>query len=551
MQETVRFDDNEDVKSLSGTPESITLTAEVLRRLACHRQGSGGADCSRGNHQTQNGPSGNTAKEKGEQPSFEEFPQFHRCVDAEARRILAYRYLKANRFDVDNAIKMILETNEFRKAHKLDSLLLFPSLIPLRGFNEEHLCTTLHLPVMNADFQTCDENCTNMLNSGGYLNNHRFLRPIFDLINSFYASSIHYWDKEGHPVMYGRLEHVKAKKLYQALWKITPVRQRPENLAALFHLYGNEMLGRVVEYCNIVRPSRGGVETNGLKKCITTATVVIDCMGMCFQDFVQSPFVRIVREMIKLDHKYYPELLERLLLVNCPGGVAFSHWAFSFFGTSKHGLRKKIMCVSERKTPAVLREVIDVDKLPVFLGGACNCILGCVPLNRNTLSAESIVSQHGCPSSSTCGATSEDRNEVLGEVLGDTVSESLNTLQNDDVHYVVVPPREKYILSYDMMSFEDITWEFAVKRGGVKFSAVFIECTEEGRTEVLKPPSTVKEGADHFVFGCHGELILTWDNRRSFFTERKLHVRVHRTPRGERSPSHHPTSRSNSCVQSP
>ncbi|EKF33215.1 hypothetical protein MOQ_002922 [Trypanosoma cruzi marinkellei] len=463
--------------------------------------------------------------------SFSGFPQFEQCCSAEFRRILTYRYLKANNFDVEDTVAMIVNTNKFRKQHRLDSIMIFPSLIPLRGFSEEKICGTLHLPMAVENSMGLESHDSTSLGDGQmqYLNNHHVLRPIVKLITRHYANSIHYWDKDGHPVSYGRLQHVKIHQLYRELRRISPLRQRPENLILLFHLYGNELLWRVVQYCGAQKRILGKEQEIGWQKTMTTVTVVVDCKGARLFDYIWGPFPRILRGILNLDQKYYPEILHKLILANCPKSVVVAHWFSKQLGARKQGLRRKILCVSEENTPSLLKSMIDEDKLPSFLGGRCSCEDGCVPLKEPTRNGSMCyffdsnnLARMVHPRWSEASMEYSPFEQHGGNV------DSLSFLVQKETENFVVRARRKFTLTYEVGVSEEITWEFAVKHGKIGFSAVFVACSADGHTEILMPPSTVKEAADHFLFDTQGELILTWDNTRSLFTVRKIQLRVHR-----------------------
>ncbi|ORC88364.1 uncharacterized protein TM35_000172360 [Trypanosoma theileri] len=491
------------------------------------------------NNDNNNGgdPEGKRAVTSEDMVSFEDFPQFYNCGNADTRYILAQKYLVANSYNVDDAMEMILKTNSFRKQHKLDNIVLFPSLIPLRGFTNDTVCSTLKLPTAETVMEDkATENGGTHRNSSEYLNNHHALQPIFDMVGSQYASSIHYWDKEGHPVFYGSLQYLKPKKMYKDLERIAPLRQRPENLVLLHHLYTNELLGKIVKYCDYVREEekkKGAIRS----ECrITTATVVIDCNKIRIRDFIGGSFRKISREIIKLDEKYYPEVFHRLILVNCPGRISFSHWVMKVFGTAKQGLRRKIICVSKKKTPEVLISMIDEDKVPQFLGGSCSCVGGCVPLNGLTFGSDCTTSSTSASADNSSTLTSNADSGCKSESTSRTSGNHHDPfLRCDGTENIVVAPRQKHTISFNMEPHEDITWEFIVKRGKVNFTAVFIQCSLDGHTKVVSTATKVTESAEHYVSDSPGELILTWDNTKSVFTERQIQLRVYHSQRRSNS----------------
>ncbi|RNF11518.1 hypothetical protein TraAM80_00845 [Trypanosoma rangeli] len=538
MQNTPHFGRKTSLKKNNIKVDVDALVDEVLWRIALQVPGSvahGSPTQQTRSESKGNVPCLTTAAGERTRTSFSGLPQFEYCSSTEDRSLLTYRYLKANNFNLEDTVAMIVDANKFRKQHRLDSIMIFPSLIPLRGFNEKEICTALQLPMAT---QIPRDPCSSQITfvrdiQVEYLNNHSILKPILSLINRHYPNSIHYWDKDGHPVMYGRLGHINFKELFRELGRISPLHQRPEDLIVLFHIYGNELLWKVLQYCGFKSRPPGKTTKIEWDKWNQTMTVVMDLKGAHIFDFLRGPFRKTIRGLLNLDQRYYPEILHKLVLVNCPKSVAFARWFSKFLISGKRGLWQKVMCVSEENTASVLKTLIDEDKIPYFLGGKCKCKEGCVPLNK--------IFGNGslnffCSSNDTLRVLSKTGSEGR---FGESFFEGPNAGScrlgfptPKETENVVVMSRRKLTLTYEIRAFEDVTWEFAVKRGKIGFRAVFVACSADGHTQVLMPLTTVAEAADHFFPSTAGELILTWDNTQSFFTARKLQLRVHSRAQG-------------------
>ncbi|RNF11519.1 hypothetical protein TraAM80_00846 [Trypanosoma rangeli] len=275
-------------------------------------------------------------------------PQFMKCQNDADRRILAYKYLRACDWRSKDAMCMVTTTMKFREQNNADSLTLFPCVFSIRGFDQEDLCHTLNEPYTGPDKQF----------------------ELFSLVAApYYSAGYHYWDKEGHPILYDFSGRCNVKELLKAYASITPVGKQEKDIILQYHLYTNLIQERLVRYADVKSVERGCRRVIGV-------TVIMDTEGLHLKMF-GSRIVDIVRAIFNMDQAYFPETLHRLLVINCPSVVMH---AFGLLRGSLHrNTQRKFVFCSKANSVAVLKKIIDEDKIPKFLGGSCECAGGCVP----------------------------------------------------------------------------------------------------------------------------------------------------------------------------
>eukprot|EP00516_Mucochytrium_quahogii_P009082 CAMPEP_0203770504 /NCGR_PEP_ID=MMETSP0099_2-20121227/2859_1 /ASSEMBLY_ACC=CAM_ASM_000209 /TAXON_ID=96639 /ORGANISM=" , Strain NY0313808BC1" /LENGTH=151 /DNA_ID=CAMNT_0050667671 /DNA_START=123 /DNA_END=578 /DNA_ORIENTATION=- len=100
-------------------------------------------------------------------------------------------------------------------------------------------------------------------------------------------------------------------------------------------------------------------------KVQTQVTVIEDLKGLGMRH-LNRKMLRLMREGIQFEDKYYPGQLKRFYVVNTPRIFTF------FWNVIKHFLdertSKKVQIISGPGTEALLK-IIDADQLPKFLGG--------------------------------------------------------------------------------------------------------------------------------------------------------------------------------------
>lgn len=467
---------------------------------------------------------------------------FAREEDELARRDLAYKFLKARRWKLKDAEKMVSSTIQFRKEYGLDSWRLFPCAFPLLGYDEEDILNTIGVvpdaavPLDGRPTPTEWDMC-------------------YRALQASYVNVYHYWDKEGHPVLYDCCGRASVSSILSRLERATPVGKGLKDVIVPYHTYMNEVQYYLIRYANAKAkagtplgtspspppPSTDEEATPPVPerepKKVMGTTVVMNAEGLHL-GMLQKRFINVVRDIFAVDQSYYPEVLHRLFVINCP---ALVHTAYSLVkGALDENTRKKLVFCSKAESLAVLRRVIDDDKIPQELGGGCRCEGGCLPLYKDAETDGSVA----------CAAA-EVPTENITIKAGHTLSRS-------------VPLR----------AGEEVSWQFALENADVYFSARFTsslnpDSTDAGaagtdttpspveadgksagkgrkkhvgsteKTSKHSDPSSAEAPAvevkkkeklsadvDAFTASEDGVLHLLWDNSSSWVTGKKLQLRV-------------------------
>ncbi|GET91461.1 hypothetical protein, conserved [Leishmania tarentolae] len=73
----------------------------------------------------------------------------HGMTPGEARYVV-YRFLRANAMQISPALEQMMKSAEWRRKHNINNLALFPSMIPMMGFDQRRVCTELRLPLISS-----------------------------------------------------------------------------------------------------------------------------------------------------------------------------------------------------------------------------------------------------------------------------------------------------------------------------------------------------------------------------------------------------------------
>ncbi|CAD2216313.1 hypothetical protein AGDE_01392 [Angomonas deanei] len=281
---------------------------------------------------------------------------FAREKTDEDREFLAYKYLKARKWNEENSMAMIRNTVVFRKEHGIDQWRMFPCAFPLLGYDEKDIVATLKPSI-----------------PGEALGAERELNTAWDLcyraLQTSYVNVYHYWDKEGHPVLYDCCGKADVGKIVKDITKLIPPGGEMKDVIVPYHTYMNEVQYYMIRYADHLSRSLN-------KRRIAGITVVMDTDGL-HMGMLQRRFAHVVQCIFDVDQKYYPEVLHRLFVVNCPKLIQMAYNLVK--GSLDVNTRKKVVFCTKSETPSVLLKVIDEDKLPKSMGGSCACEGGCLP----------------------------------------------------------------------------------------------------------------------------------------------------------------------------
>ncbi|ESS66922.1 hypothetical protein TCDM_04453 [Trypanosoma cruzi Dm28c] len=420
-------------------------------------------------------------------------PQFMKCKNEEDRRILAYKYLKARNWKVSDSMEMIKENMTFRALHNADYMNLFPCVFTLRGFDEEDLCRTIQDP---------------------YTEKQRWTELCYLATAPYYSAGYHYWDKEGHPVLYDFCGRSDLKGLFKSIGAITPVGDQAKDTILRYHLYMNLVQERLVKYADAKSVEKGGRRILGV-------TAVLNAEGLSW-GMINSQSLDVLRETVTMDQKYFPEALHRLIVINCPSFVAHAYSLIR--GSLDKNTQQKIIFCDKAYSMELLKKIVDEDKIPVFLGGSCSCSGGCLP-----------------------GIDSECRS------LADAPFPVPRT------EYVSIAAGKRHTIELLLQPDEEAQWEFRCTKswGGqateIVFRAVFASQNDVGTMDSLWSSPAVgsqrtsgslygslevssshrelksekmEMDRDRFVTKVCGTLKLEWDNHSSWLQTKYLQLRV-------------------------
>lgn len=358
----------------------------------------------------------------------------------EKRRIFAYKVLTARRWKMKNALDMVEKTVAFRAQHKMDEWKLFPCAFPLRGYDEGAICDML---------QTMP-GCEKLYPREGVSEIDRCYRAL----QASYVNVYHYWDKEGHPVLYDCCGHANVAQILHDLARITPTGKSLGDVVVPYHTYMNEVQYYLIEYADRVSRRAGRHPVMGI-------TVVMDMEGLSFK-VVRRSFIQVIRAIFEVDQAHYPEVLHRLFILNAP---RFFRMAYDCVkGSLDENTRRKLVFSSDKSEAlTILRRVIDEDKIPHELGGGCHCEGGCLP-------------RYVKPES----ANSASESAAMKSVNSNQDEKDTHT---EDIH---LKAGKEWTQSYALLEGEEVTWMFTVSNGAeIAFTAVFHPCGDKSPNDTI------------------------------------------------------------------
>lgn len=384
------------------------------------------------------------------------------------------------------------------------------------------------------------------------MNFHGILRPIIAVITKHVPFAFHYWDREGHPIMYCRLGGLDSKRLIRDLFALTPIDAEPRALAVLFNTYALAVLWQLIRYCNrknrksnlihdvlleqVQRSDHRGssatsTQATGLfrkKPSVGSCLVVVDCAGLQLRRYLYKPLLVMVKSIVSMNVQHYPELLHHVYVTNCGSAMSFSYLMIR--GLLHEETRQKVTFCGRHNSTSTLLENISSDLLPQELGGRCRCLGGCIPSVAATmLSTESNAAcgPYGDAQSSTHLRQSEFSSlEQTGDYLDD--GELFVQHLHRTVARLNLRPHTSKTLNFAMNAHAEIVWEFVVKNERkVTFSAVFVSATDDGAMLSLVPRQRTQSDAGHYICPSLGTIIFRWSNKCSCFHRCRVNLKIY------------------------
>lgn len=402
-------------------------------------------------------------------------------------RLFAYAFLKARQWNVTKALKMTHEAFILRKKLGLDHHRFIPSVLSVRGFDQNDVAQRLALqPTANNDEMT----------------------KIVNEFNPLFHLGYHYWDRRGLPVLYWVLGNVKVHSAMKKAAQVVPV---GKTLNDAVELYCGALVETGWTLCRyqdkiLTEKPQAGIDMGAPRR--NFITVVVDAKGLNYK-MIYKPAVDQLRFALSTLTGHYADCVHRIVVVNCPAMIKFAYGIIK--PSLNEDMQSKISFVSPEETAVALDRVIGSERVPSFLGGSCTCPNGCIAsYNPNAiLSAE----------------------EGEGDVLTENIKLSAG---------------EKHERVFDMVTGEDVIWDFVSTKGvDVRFSVLFYPkqtgVTIDPKRQRVKIDKSAKkttrenpvvkicklsDGSDHYMAPEDGILQLVWDNSSSWLQDKPIQMRV-------------------------
>ncbi|CCW62786.1 unnamed protein product [Phytomonas sp. EM1] len=421
-------------------------------------------------------------------------------------RVFAYMYLLSRGWDVERAFAMAKAVYDYRKTNHLDEVALFPPAFSLRGWDLEAMRVFFHHPPRPQPSR---------------------VDRLFAGIGAHFSAGLHYWDKSGLPVLYLMIGRVDVRGLLKRLNEMANIGQSAADVfwEHIQHIAGvGELLLLYQQHLwNSRELQKDGVDAS--EGLIRSATVVVDARGLRYA-MLWKPALDLFKELVTRMFQYYPNCMHRVLVINCPTIILLAYNLVK--GIFDKEFRKKISLLYPKDSLAALEQLIDKKHIPHFLGGECRCEGTCIEgyFPKNCKSASSSI---------------ESNDE-------DASTENI-TISAGTIHERSIPLKKG----------ESVMWEFAIKDGKeIHFSSFFIPSFEHEISEVKKKSTksdiftrhgeaklanyliaktSPTQGAESYFATDDGVLLLVWDNKKSWFSSRKLQMRVFKRNENENTMS--------------
>ncbi|KAI9140960.1 CRAL-TRIO domain-containing protein [Paraphysoderma sedebokerense] len=183
---------------------------------------------------------------------------------------------------------------------------------------------------------------------------------ILQVVKYLGGGSFHGFAKSGASVFIERVGLYDIKGLYKSCAKTD---------LEWTHCIVNECCFEVIMSRLLIGKSGGGTEESHKSniKFNDKMFVIFDCSGMGWHQF-HMPALPYLRAITQIDQDYYPERLEKVVLVNAPG--MFSRIWSIIKGWIDKKVADKVMILGSNYQSTLL-DLVDPTTLPKYLGGQC------------------------------------------------------------------------------------------------------------------------------------------------------------------------------------
>ncbi|CAD2217332.1 hypothetical protein AGDE_00430 [Angomonas deanei] len=323
-------------------------------------------------------------------------------------------------------------------------------------------------------------------------------------VDNTFSTGVHYWDRQGQPVLYLMIGRCDPTGLLDALKANASVGQTVKDVMWEFVIQVTRACEGIAEYQN-KRIAEGTLNVeNSDEGLIRSISVVVDLEGLSMKHLKKAILDLFQSCMVTL-FSNYPDVVFRIVGVNCQGIVKFAYNLVK--GSLDPGVRQKVSFHSSGKeTTAALADLIEPKYIPTHYGGECTCEANCIasfdPAN---------------PKKHTEGTDSMDFEEKV------------------KTEHVSLAAGEKFNKQFNVINGEDVLYDFAIESKKTADFSIYMIPTEAAAKVNLKKPSskelkhyrvkhvTSARESDRYTATDVGVVLLLWENN-GWFKEHKLQV---------------------------
>ncbi|KAG5471422.1 hypothetical protein LSCM1_01510 [Leishmania martiniquensis] len=405
-------------------------------------------------------------------------------------RNFCYCFLISREWNRQKAFEMMQTCVSYREKNELDSRAELPSAVCCRGWDQEEVRTALNKPVRPT--------------------NQRLDR-LSASIRQHFTFGLHYWDKHGQPVAYLNLGSVDQPGLLQKLKQLANVGQTPQSVMwdLVQHLIGVQ---EYLLFYQQMQYAAGKLKVDAGDGLIRSATIVIDLSGLSYK-MLWKPALDLFMQTLRTLFQYYPQCVHQILLVNSPAMVVFAYKIVR--SALPPGVQRKVRIANVADTPAMMKGLIDAQFVPNYLGGLCRCEGGCI-------SGYDPHHKRAAKDTETSSIQSDSPMDEEGVATEDITLKAGQELRR----------------AFSLKKAESVVWEFVSAKGhDVAFTTYFVPEKEARDMDTSKlhtgklesyivSRSRPSEASDKYTASDDGLLVIVWDNKKSWFTTKRLQMNV-------------------------
>lgn len=298
----------------------------------------------------------------------EKWPTCYKTMKEEEARLWCYKFMVARKFDQEEAKKMLETVVDFRAEFKTEDRPYFPSAVPIKGFNIEEVMKFFGQEKPRETNEEVDR--------------------IYEKTKVWQSICFHKTDKWGHVVSYecwGRQHPYYVPLTLKRLVTNPASGENYTDVAMKYHVHMVETglkLSRFQDQTwakdKVEAPKE---ETNDDKNDekkksspssftrVSGILCVCDMTGLSMGHFVND-FINYLSRYGDFDKKVYPEVLHHVLVINCPALIRMAFAVVSPLIDARTQTKISFHAPGEA-TDKALRQWIDEENIPAYLGGKC------------------------------------------------------------------------------------------------------------------------------------------------------------------------------------